>query len=366
MSIDESIKIVTFGPGYGESIVLFIPKIGWGVVDSCKYKIGKEKHNPSLDFLISNKVERLSFVILTHPHEDHYDGLDEIVEAFLGRIDRIAYYSGSGLREYRRYLAVNDLLGNPGLRNLGRVFESFKKARDNGARGRVISENTIIVSNNEVDNIVKIMALSPSAKSIEKYQEILHRSLPKENGDFLQYVNDREHNLISAAIYIRVGNATIILGSDVEIGNDSSMGWKAILDNEDLPNIACHVVKVPHHGSETGFCHELWRIFAQNASLHLSIVTPYNRGKNPLPQADLLNEIQNYSKLIAISSKVIFKKPKHVYSRTVTNNLKGVKSWKCISEPDNIGSIAIEISPSTGEVIKTDIQPPAFFYDKVS
>ena len=36
---ENEIELTFFGNGYGESIVIYIPKIGWGIIDSFTTKI---------------------------------------------------------------------------------------------------------------------------------------------------------------------------------------------------------------------------------------------------------------------------------------------------------------------------------------
>jgi len=113
----DAVNVVVFGPGFGESIVLYVPNLGWGVIDSCTYKKKNVTINPALEFLKSLHVSSLAFVVLTHPHRDHFQGLGLIIDHFLGQIQRICYYSGEGIREYRLFLAK---------KHLGYVLDSSK------------------------------------------------------------------------------------------------------------------------------------------------------------------------------------------------------------------------------------------------
>lgn len=62
----NELELTVFGPGYGESIVLHIPGLGWGVVDSCEFKKSDRRIVPPLEYLIYQKVSKLAFLILSH------------------------------------------------------------------------------------------------------------------------------------------------------------------------------------------------------------------------------------------------------------------------------------------------------------
>ena len=67
------------------------------------------------------------------------------------------------------------------------------------------------------------------------------------------------HNEVSAALVVRYGKTTLVLGGDVE-----SLGWTralALLKRLNL-GVAAHFVKVSHHGSTNGYCPELWQLFS--------------------------------------------------------------------------------------------------------
>lgn len=356
----DTVRVVVFGPGFGESIILYIPRVGWGVVDSCLPKVNGYKRNPALEYLKTRGVQQLAFLILTHPHKDHYLGLDQIIDHFLGRIERICYYSGNGVREYRTYLSRNQVLGERGLRGLGAIFEKFEKAKKAGSNIVKLGERTEIIRKRKYGtHEVEIVALSPSAESVRKYVEILFSVIPKVDGDTVQHLSDREHNLLSSAVWCSIGNVRLILGSDVEIGNDEQTGWKGILKNIDCPDLSAQLIKVSHHGSPNAFYEPAWEMHSRGTS-PVSIIAPYNRLSKPLPGEKDKERIAQYSTTVAITSSHKFVKPKRVYDRTVVKKLHGVRDWKCLVEHDCIGHVTVDLSIKDGIVEKLDIAPPAY------
>lgn len=357
------VNLVVFGPGVGESIVINIPNVGWGVIDSCLWKIKRQKQNPALEYLKSKHVSHLAFIILTHPHSDHFQGLAQIIGHYLGQIDRICYYSGDGLREYRAYLAKKGVLGEPGLRELGNIFKRFEEAKDKGAKIVRLSERTEIIRKGRYgDYDIEIIALSPSAESINQYVKLLYKAIPTKDGDVVKVIHDSHHNLLASALYCQIGQLTLILGSDLEIGNNDQTGWRGVLANKDSPDLSAHVIKVPHHGSENAFYAPVWQAFSQNNHL-VSVITPYMRLSDPLPTLEILQKISHYSQVIAITTKTKSIEPRKRYGRTIIQQFQGVRKWHCLVDPRQIGFVDMDLCIDDGTIANLNVVKPAYLWN---
>jgi hypothetical protein len=73
------LHIITFGPGFGESVLVRVPPGGWLVVDSLRRRSVGDEENPAAKLLDALNA-RASCVVLTHPHLDHADGLPAILD----------------------------------------------------------------------------------------------------------------------------------------------------------------------------------------------------------------------------------------------------------------------------------------------
>lgn len=65
-----------FDVGHGDSLLIQSPEGAIGIVDCCK----RESEIPAIDFLIAEQIKEIDFIVLTHPHEDHYRGMLELLE----------------------------------------------------------------------------------------------------------------------------------------------------------------------------------------------------------------------------------------------------------------------------------------------
>lgn len=359
---NSSVNIIVFGPGYGESIVIYLPDLGWGIIDSCLINFKKRKYNPALEYLKQLNVDRLAFLILTHPHLDHYKGIEHILFHYSGAIDRIGYYSGEGLKEYASYLARKKILNEPGLKTFSDIFLLIEKAKKSGANIIKLSERKEVIRKGLYkNNTIEMISLSPSEDSEKKYIERLYKFIPKVKGASIKDLKDSEQNIISSAIWCEINNVRFIFGSDLENGTNFS-GWSGVLNNLDSPNLSATFVKIPHHGSPNAFNENIWKIFSNDSKVPVSVTTPYIKSRALRPDPVILKKISNYTKNIYVTSKFNFKSPQKIYNNVDLESGYGVIDWKYIKMPNQIGFVKTTIPLNNESEIKVVTKNPAYKY----
>lgn len=354
---DDHLEITVFGPGYGESIVLHIPTIGWGIIDSCEFKSGTKSVNLPLEYLngiLSPDFPELAFVILTHPHEDHYKGLDTIIKSYPGKIKRICWYSGDGVRELKQYICQQKVAGREVLPGFAEVIKTMQDAVKTGAQIRRLSELTSVAES----PCASLIALSPSASNIKMYVQKLFKAIPQAGKPVLP-MNNNEHNLISVALFLKYGNVQAILGSDLETKNDKSGGWNAIIYNDDIPDLWATFVKVPHHGSMTGYSDEAWEEHCKN-NKPIAAITPFVQGNIYLPDENLVKLLKNkVEKLYLTSFPKLQSNINKYYKKDVERNIRSrTRDFKIIEYPDKAGFIRFRFAPD-GKLIENTAVPPS-------
>ncbi|HZX13773.1 MAG TPA: MBL fold metallo-hydrolase [Thermodesulfobacteriota bacterium] len=370
---DDQIEITVFGPGYGESIVVYIPGLGWGVIDSCRYEFKNTTYILPLEYLKAYNVTSLCFVILTHPHADHYRGMGEILRHFDSSIKRICRYSGKGIREFKTYLTElesqkGDRQGD--IRELMKLFKLMGYLQnEKGVKLRRLSELTEIIPaknvslKNHSKVRVRLISLSPSSASEEEYERLLDQTTVKAivEGDLARLLdlNDRRHNLIASALLLEIGTIQIVLGSDLERGDSNQTGWKGVCSNVDCPNLSAHMVKVPHHGSHAAHYDQAWNAHSSSGRL-VSVVSPYNKSSPPLPRISDINRIKKYCIQVGLTSYSGLRRADEAYSREVRraigNNIR--KSWLISSGKSRPGFARIRFNLG-GEIVEQKAIPPA-------
>jgi beta-lactamase superfamily II metal-dependent hydrolase len=365
---DNELEVTIFGPGYGESIVLHIPQIGWGIIDSCEYKTKNKSIVLPLEYLLNITTKphpQLAFVILTHPHHDHCKGIDRILREYPGGTKRVCRYNGDGIREWQAYKTKKDTALKKVIQGLGYAFKSIDKAVESGAQFRRLGEMTTVFNENVNLNgynstNVRMLALSPSAISIQKYTEMLQKAIPGV-GQRISKMDDDGHNLVSVALLLEFGKLQMIFGSDVETGSNKNTGWSGIISNKDCPSLWANLVKVSHHGSENGHNDSAWKEFCKKGS-PLSLVTPFRKGSVFLPKNSDVDRIKADSQKVGVTNYIDSDSNlKRYYSRNVTNCIENsvlIKSMKIIKKATHPGIIRIRYLPD-GTVTESLVKPPA-------
>lgn len=345
---DNELEVTIFGSGYGESIVLHIPHVGWGIIDSCVQKFDGLPIVPPLEYLLKvldHPYPKLAFFILTHPHEDHCKGIDKIIRGYPGGIKRVCRYDGFGLREFR---AKNANKNTPLRRiapGLVYAFRAMDEAKEKGSQLKDLDENTLVLDERvetEEDSFIDIrmMALSPSAESKEQYRDALIEAINIEEGTFHVEKDCTDHNLISVALVLTVGNLQVVFGGDVETGTNNETGWAGIVSNINEPSLWAHIVKVPHHGSENAHNDLAWEKFCSKEK-PIALVAPFLNGSVALPKENDVERIKALSQKVGVAGYInLEKRLKKYYTRDVVRSIENTaRTMNVVERPEKPGLI---------------------------
>jgi len=269
----SSLEMHVFGAAQGESVVLRLPHGGWGVVDCYASTLGDAVDNATLRFLLERGVNELEFLCLTHPHDDHFRGMSQLLERLHVRCFwRPSAMSGQRLK-WILQLALVDAKRSGHARTLEdadeleRIFTRYPVPVDPQAR-------------------FQIWAIAPSGRQADGYEEGLRRCFD-ENDRLKDRLPYARHNEISLALLVVFGKTRVILGGDVEESN-----WLDTLNEFGRPGLSCVGVKVSHHGSTNGYCPGLWEAFAADRK-PVTILTPFQRHR--LPRREALEHIGEFA-----------------------------------------------------------------------
>lgn len=358
-------EIIVFGPGYGESILLHLPFFGWVVVDSCQVKHGSAPIVLPLEYLKKIGVEKIQFLILTHPHGDHFDGMDLLIDHFLGRIGVVCRYAGEGLKEFAQYLTKIAITKSAKEPPISMILKKIDEAKKCGANSLKLSARTLLLdkstpSENDGNEVkLEILSLSPSDNSQVKYQNKFKQALSKitigeKTGEEIKETNE---NNIAVALLFTVNNIKFILGSDVIIEE-----WEEILKYEHQKKLECDVIKVPHHGSKNAFYDKAWIEFKGKKSKLISLCTPF---RFMIPKEDDIERISVYSKKVGLTSKTQLIKegnPKKIYRVAFPKASTKLKKWKMREEisSNEFGWLKLSFDLE-GNLIKEEAHFPAFW-----
>ena len=232
-AFDEiEVTLIGTGGGYGESVVVHLGNQHWIVVDSC---INPETKNPlPLEYLESigvNVAKDVKLVLCTHWHDDHIQGLSQILEAAESAIFSV---TETGDREkflqfiQIDYQKVRDIKETSSTKELNQCLDLVVK-RNTSVKSAV--QDKILLSDKPSDKMrYAVISLSPSDLVVEEYKRELGL-LMDQYGQQNRKVVINSPNDKSVVLYIEVGTVNILLGSDLEVSNSTQKGWKCILTN---------------------------------------------------------------------------------------------------------------------------------------
>lgn len=288
-ALDE-LEVSLFGPGIGESVAVHLGSNEWLVVDSC---CPSGSRTPAaLAYLQQIGVDVASavkIIVVTHWHDDHIAGISKVLEAApSAKLYCSAALNGNEFLKFVMLYRKNAMQrASSGVDEMYEVLSLLRKTRR--AVGRdVRSVGPEWVKANEClwrreAPAASLHALSPSAGALtlalQEFGDARDTLMPRRRA-VAQTPNE-----VAVALWIEVGGVRVLLGSDLEESSDPNCGWQAIVASTAKPPGKAHVLKVPHHGSETAHSDDVWR-FMLEPRPH-AILTTFTRGK-PLPtEADV-------------------------------------------------------------------------------
>ena len=211
----RELRVHILDVGHGDTIILEMP-IGdtdkaYGVIDCIQFE------DKTKQYLEDLGVEKLAFVCANHPHSDHVDGIQQLLETYNGKIGE---FWDSG----KEHASIENLLLYLDADEYAETYylESYEDIIPPPVE--IIRSGTIIKYGK-----VRLHILSPPSK-------------------LLLDSKTEAHNINNASIVIKIeyGDAKILLAGDAQFGNWSHMR----INHRD--KLRAHVLKVSHHGSKHG------------------------------------------------------------------------------------------------------------------
>lgn len=261
------LELFFFNVGHGDSIAIHFPNNEWGVID-CNYDASISQPQV-LTFLQKKNIVKLRFLCITHPHDDHYNGCEKIVDNI--EIEKL-YLSGM-FHEQENY--VSD--------SLGQAIYKFCKRYNR----RKLYKNKIyypLRTHSISIEDVKIKFLNPKASE----------------SDFLRLENllknDLAYNNVSIVFWLKYNNVNILLSSD-----STRECWNEILAQYD--DLTSDIVKISHHGSERDNTNRI--LYSELKEKAIAIIsTDGGKRYTNLPSSNVINFIKNNmdSKVLLTSS----------------------------------------------------------------
>jgi hypothetical protein len=226
-------------------------------------------------------------VIATHWHDDHIRGLGRIVQACTSA----NFVCSAALRE-KEFLTLVTAYGQRSMMTSPGVQEFYEVIRALDARsqpkaihapifataGQCLWQRDVSVAGARYAGTVH--ALSPSNVSILLAHQHIAGLLPQEKVTKLR-VPALTPNHAAVVLWVNIGGAFILLGSDLDVTGRQDTGWSVILGSSTYPQGKASVFKIPHHGSQTAHYEQVWQDMLDMEPY--AVLTPFALGSVSLP-----------------------------------------------------------------------------------
>lgn len=281
--------------GQGDSII-----IEWK--DGDAFKIGiidckkKTTTNPVVNHLRDGKYTEIEFIILSHPHKDHYSGFVELLDfieerkIIVNRFGNTLKEIGSGYWEWFEVLSEDTR----------QLAEIVRKAENLSEAGLIKKFFYVFEDwNIKLSDTIEIRSLSPSHEEIRIYQRAVKYDAIENKKSA-----SKSANYLSSLFYIRKDDTYILLTSDAE-----KETFERIDKEKRFNGIKFSLCQAPHHGSYNNYVDQFW----DNLSTYDKKDAVFSSG---------LNEQYKHPHLITIKSF-----EKNGYAIHPTNIVYGVQEY---------------------------------------
>lgn len=367
-AIDE-IEVTLIGGtvGYGESILMHIGNGDWIIIDSCvNVKNGECAPLAYLNDLAVDVSQHVLFVLCTHWHDDHIKGLSSILEQCSPKTVFALSCSDDRRKWVYEMLSDYDYHGKSTV--LNELTSTIAKANEKKIKVLPVKQDSLVFNVNGVT----AYALSPSDEVVKKFEEEVataqakyHKALTQvlklkqldaetiqeaealeeetimnfaelideqieeeqvvqEATELLKYKDTKkiEQNDRCVALLVSFNNHHIVLGADLEnkssdVGNT---GWMSVAKCSSMQGVSSSLFKIPHHGSETGYCDFFLKSFIKNdATMKL---TAWSKGDKQIPEQNMLGMYYAHSQNMYITTTALFKKDNREENKSIKKEME--------------------------------------------
>lgn len=293
---NDDIEISLFGAGYGEAIAVHLGAGEWLLVDSC---LDDESHTPvQISYLQSIGVDvatDVKLILASHWHDDHVRGISQTIESCSSA--RFCCSQAMNRLEFLELVKLHEpgsMSSNSGVREFHGILDVLERR---GA-GRSTTQWALAdrcLYRRPVNGLVpdcEVYCLSPSDTAVSQAFLRWGTMLTESVGP-VRRVPAENPNYAAVVLWVRVGTRIVLLASDLENTAQNGTGWAAVLSSTGRPTGRAAVVKVSHHGSQSGDHPGVWSTLLDPKPV--AVLTPFSRGRHQLPTPADIDRLEGQS-----------------------------------------------------------------------
>jgi len=269
----------------------------WITVDSCRdQSSGKNATLAYFEEIGVDVKNAVRLVVATHAHDDHVAGISEI-HASAENAQFVLPRALTSEEFFAEVSADEDIEKQLRQSVRGEYRKIFKTVH---TRGKLLDGRRPLVRADEQKLLwertateslpaARVVALSPSPEATERALRVLAQGAARV--DTRRRLSAGDPNEYAIAIWVEVGDVSLLLGADLIIG-PADCGWRAVVDSHN-PAGKASIFKVPHHGSPNADHPPAWDKFLEVDVV--SILAPFRGGSNPRPSESDIKRIVSRS-----------------------------------------------------------------------
>jgi beta-lactamase superfamily II metal-dependent hydrolase len=312
---DEQLKLSFKNVGQGDCIIVEWRnnenEIELGLIDCNSCCQNSKAVMADIKACITTQSKKIRFLVLSHPHHDHFSGLNEILDYCEQENITIQHIYHTSLfnKEYLNQILspvntpTNDvILGtyvNPNEKiALGLLFNKFIALQKKGTKLESISANKRLTARNSTG--LQIECIAPTSKSLEHY---IKKTFSKGVDTTIRGMNNPDANLLSTILLLSTSKWQVILTSDAYKDTFAQILEEDTLTlNDDRP---VYVLQVPHHGSQTNHYPIFWSKSYVNKTLTNTVISVGNKNKYRHPSNDVVTFFETHTKDVFITNQAV-------------------------------------------------------------
>lgn len=254
--------------GQGDSII-----IHWNSDDGLKKTgiIDCNKFNnsiPTLDYIINQNIKEIEFVVLSHPHHDHFSGFYDFFEYCdnNGVLINCFYHTKHSHPDYLKQACKSVTAATDLYKLIEKIQNLFDSKKINKRPLDDFSQELIL------NKDLKLQCLSPSER--EKDDFITTKNyiydLEEETG------NNLRSNILSTVFKLYSKDWYVLLTADC-----TNQTIRRISKNKNYFEEKLVLGQIPHHGSQYNFVRAFWNHKNREKGTYAAISVGENKYKHP-------------------------------------------------------------------------------------
>ncbi len=296
--------------------------------------------NPVLDYIKLKKVKEIAFILLSHPHMDHFSGITELIEFCIENGIKIDYFLHTSNDMPNYWKAAIE--GDAAMSEIIKLFRVLRKAEVIGMKRHSIQAD-MIFSDFSLNDEYSIKLIAPTSKHLDNYaKNFVTPPFEEESG------NKPCANWLATVIkiYSKTHDGFILLTSDA---NKDTMFYN--IKNPEIFNGKLILAQCPHHGAILNHKNSFWKLIKRNEKTPIVISVGENIYGHPAKEV-IENLSNNNYEIYATNEFGVLSNFKHsIEFKEVRTHLSTFGDVVASSQKDNLNGDKIFEIDSAGSVV---------------